>query len=285
MRHIGCCNDRKRIHYIWVGGPLPDEQRRYVDTWRQQNPDYEFILWSEQNIDFSMTFVRQAYDQKKWSKVADIVRLVAVLKHGGIYLDTDFQVYRPLEPLLRHRCFYGFQTKKPSRDWVANGAFGAEPGHWFIARALTRLLSIKSFPGVPDRPTMFGPKLITKLLVEEGLTAYSSRGTQVRDIHLCPTEVFYPYAHGENFHPSCITPDTLAVHVWSHTPSWNKDLPAWVRLAKSARKRLAEAYSQPAWSGVCGQTAELGLSYEGLEPMQDESKHLSAKSGQNQQNA
>ena len=93
----------KRIHYIWVGGPLPDEQRRYVDTWRQQNPDYEFILWSEQNIDFSMTLVRQAYDQKKWSKVADIVRLVAVLKHGGIYLDTDFQVYRPLEPLLRHR--------------------------------------------------------------------------------------------------------------------------------------------------------------------------------------
>ena len=144
---------------------------------------------------------------------------------------------------------------------------------------------MKSFPGVPDRPTMFGPKLITKLLVEEGLTAYSSRGTQVRDIHLCPTEVFYPYAHGENFHPSCITPDTLAVHVWSHTPSWNKDLPAWVRLAKSVRKRLAGAYSQPVRSGACGQTAELDRSYERLESMQGGPKYLSAESGQNHQNA
>jgi len=92
---------------------------------------------------------------------------------------------------------------------------------------------------------MFGPKLITKLLVEEGLAAYSSRGTQVRDVHLCPTKVFYPYAIGEDFHPSCITPSTLAVHVWSHRPSWNKDVPAWVRLAKSVRKRAMKAYPTP----------------------------------------
>lgn len=235
----------KHIHYVWVGGPLPDEQRAYVDAWRDQNPDYEFTLWNESNIDFSIPLVKQAYDQKKWSKVADIVRLMAVLKHGGIYLDTDFQIYKPLDPLLRHRCFYGFQTEQPSKDWVANGAFGAEPGHWFIARALTRLLSMRSFPGVPDRPTRFGPKLITKLLVEEGLAAYSPGGTQIRDIHLCPTEVFYPYAFGEDFHPSCIKPNTLAVHVWSHQPSWNKDVPAWVRLAKSIRKRVLKTYQKP----------------------------------------
>ncbi len=235
----------KHIHYVWVGGSLPGEQRAYIETWQEKNPGYEFTRWDEQNIDFSDKRLRRAYDEKKWSKVADIVRLMAVLKHGGIYLDTDFQVCKTLDPLLRHRCFYGFQTKEPSKDWVANGAFGAEPGHWFIARALSRLLSIKSLPGIPYRPTMFGPKLITKLLVEEGLTAYSPHGTQVRDIHLCPTEVFYPYALGQEFHPSCITPNTLAVHVWSHQPSWNKDVPAWVRLAKSVRKQVMKAYATP----------------------------------------
>ncbi len=228
----------KNIHYVWVGGPLPDVQRAYVETWREKNPGYAFTLWNEENIDFSIRPIRKAYDQKKWAKVADIVRLLAVLKHGGIYLDTDFQLLKPLDNLLHHRCFFGFQTKYRSKDWVANGAFGALPEHWFIARALVTVLNIKSLPGAFERPTMFGPKLITKLLVQEGLNSYSPCGTMVRDIYLCPTETFYPYAFDEEFHESCITPETLAVHYWSK--SWEKDVPDWVRIAKSIRKRLID---------------------------------------------
>lgn len=78
--------------------------------------------------------------------------------------------------------------------------------------------------------------LITRLLVEEGLKAYSSSGTYVRDVYLCLTEVFYPYAYGEEFHPSCMTPETLAVHFWSK--SWETDVPRWVRTAKAVRKHL-----------------------------------------------
>jgi hypothetical protein len=57
--------------------------------------------------------------------------------------------------------------------------------------------------------------------------------------------VFYPYAFGEDFNPSCITPNTLAAHVWSQQPSWNKDVPAWVRLAKSVHKHLMKAHPKP----------------------------------------
>jgi len=53
----------KHIHYVWVGGPLPDEQRGYVDTWQEKNPGYEFTLWNERNIDFSVKLIKQAYDQ------------------------------------------------------------------------------------------------------------------------------------------------------------------------------------------------------------------------------
>ena len=232
----------KRIHYVWVGGSLPYEQQVYVDSWRHTNPGYKFTLWNETNIDFSNGFVKRAFDQKKWSKVADTVRLMAVLQHGGIYLDTDFRLYRSLDSLLQHQCFFGFQTKQPSKDWVANGAFGAVPGHWFVARLLAALLSMKSLPGLPERPTTFGPKLLTKHLVHEGLKSYSPGGTWVRDVYLCPTEVFYPYAFDETFHPSCITAETLGVHFWSK--SWEKDIPAWIRIAKSARKRMITAQSK-----------------------------------------
>lgn len=232
----------KHIHYVWVGGSLPEEQRAYVETWREKNPGYRFTLWNENNIDFSIRAIREAYTQKKWAKVADIARLNAVMKHGGIYLDTDFRLCKPLDPLLGHQCFFGFQTREPTRDWVANGAFGAVPGHWFIAQAFAAILNIRRRPGAFERPTTFGPKLITKLLIKEGLRSYAPGGTMVRDVHLCPTEVFYPYAFNEEFHESCITQETLAVHYWSK--SWEKNTPRWVRAAKSVRKGLVEA---PTW--------------------------------------
>ena len=234
----------KHIHYVWVGGPLPDAQRAYIDSWRETNPDYKFTLWNETNIDFSMNLLRSAYNERKWAKVADIARLVAILRHGGVYLDTDIRLCKPLDPLLQYRCFFGFQNEQPSRDWVANGVIGAEQGHWFIAQALTSLLSIRSLPGGLERPTKFGPKLITRLLLAEGLQSYSPSGTQVKDIFVCPTEYFFPYPFGAEFHPSCITPNTYGVHFWER--SWEKSVPGWVRFAKAVRDRALRLSNQAA---------------------------------------
>ncbi len=70
----------KIIHYVWVGGPLPASKRRLVDDWSEKNPGYELVRWSEDNIDFSVPAIGRAYREKRWSKVADIVRLMAIYK-------------------------------------------------------------------------------------------------------------------------------------------------------------------------------------------------------------
>lgn len=234
----------KRIHYVWVGGPMPDAQRGYIDSWRATNPGYELVLWNEDNIDFSVELVRKSYQERKWAKVADIVRLTAIHQQGGVYLDTDIRLYKSLDPLLQHKCFFGFQTAARSTDQVANGIIAAEPGHWFIERALKRLLAIRSIPFGLDRPTKFGPKLITRLLHEEGLASYSPAGVHVKDIFVCPMPYFFPYAFDEEFQEGCITPETYGVHFWEK--SWEKDLPGWVRLAKSIRNRARRLSSQAA---------------------------------------
>lgn len=233
----------KHIHYVWVGGPLPEAQRAYIETWREHNPDYQFTLWNESNIDFSIDVLRRAYNERKWAKVADISRLVAILRHGGVYLDTDIKICKPLDPLLSHKCFLGFQEVTRSKDWVANGVIGAEPGHWFVAHALTSLLKIRSLPGL-ERPTAFGPKLITRLLVDEGLQAYSESGVWVKDIFVCPTSYFFPYPYGSEFHSSCVTNETYGVHFWER--SWEKSVPTWIRVAKAIRKRALQLSSAPA---------------------------------------
>jgi hypothetical protein len=221
----------KKLHYVWVGGPLPQEVTRYLDSWQRFSPDYELIHWGEHNIDPSLGdgFIERALRERKWAKVADAVRLWAVQEHGGIYFDTDVEVIRPLDSLLTHRCFFGFQLKHDDADWVCNAAFGAEPGHWFIRKALDRVLRIQPSHFGIERPTQFGPKLITRLLREEGLDRYSEDGVMVKDVVVLPTDVFYPFTWEEEFTPACITPRTLAVHFWEK--NWKSSVSPLARMA------------------------------------------------------
>ena len=123
----------RRLHFVWVGSKLPEKQRAFIETWRDTNPSYEIVAWSEDSIDLTIPAIATAYRRKRWATVADIVRLIAVYEQGGIYLDTDFRVYRPLDQLLTHRCFFAFQHEHHPTDWVCNGVFGAIPRHPSLA--------------------------------------------------------------------------------------------------------------------------------------------------------
>ncbi|MFC7610566.1 glycosyltransferase family 32 protein [Teichococcus aestuarii] len=112
----------KRIHYVWVGGPMPDRYRVLVDHWRHLHPDWELVHWSERNIDFSHAPLREAYRRRQWARVSDIARLLAVHRHGGIYLDTDFKVLKPLDPLLDNQCFLSFQDSPSPATCSPTGA-------------------------------------------------------------------------------------------------------------------------------------------------------------------
>ncbi len=229
----------KIIHYVWVGGPLPASKRRLVDDWSEKNPGYELVRWSEDNIDFSVPAIGRAYREKRWSKVADIVRLMAIYKCGGIYLDTDVQLRKPLDPLLQHSCFWPFQTEHHPTDWICNGVFGAEPGHWFVKEALDQVLAMRPVPLGLERPTGTGPKLMTRLLRKHGLREYNPAGVRVRDMFLLPWTVFFPVAMDQDFSEDLIRPDTLGVHMWEK--SWAKDLPRMIRWASYAKARLLRA--------------------------------------------
>jgi mannosyltransferase OCH1-like enzyme len=226
----------KILHYVWVGGPLPRRQQDYIATWRETNPSFEVMRWNEDNIDMSHPTIKRAYARKKWAKVADIARLQAVGTMGGIYLDTDFKLFKPLDPLLSRSCFFAFQEAEDGTDWVSNGAFGATPGHWFIKQALDELRAMRPSPFLPERPTAFGPKHITRLLRRSGLTHYSPDGVMVKDIFVAPVRTFFPFHFRETFTPACVTEQTLGAHFWEK--SWEGTIPLPVRLARTALKRL-----------------------------------------------
>ena len=101
----------KIIHYVWVGGKeKPAQVQRCIDSWEKYCPDYEIKEWNENNFDIDKyKYCRQAYDLKKWAFVSDVIRLYALYTNGGIYMDTDVEVFKPLDRFLTNKVFTGFQ--------------------------------------------------------------------------------------------------------------------------------------------------------------------------------
>ena len=97
------CNDNipKIIHYCWFGkNEKPDIVIKCIDSWKKILNEYEIIEWNEKNFKIdSNKFVKQAYDSKKFAFVSDYVRVYALYNYGGIYLDTDVEVFKSLDEL------------------------------------------------------------------------------------------------------------------------------------------------------------------------------------------
>lgn len=120
----------KILHACWFGGkPLPADARRYLETWKKYNPDYEIRMWNEQTFDItSNQYVCEAYQSRKFAFVTDYVRLKVLYDYGGIYMDTDVEVLKPLDDLLQYPAFSGFEGP----DRIPTGTMGAEKHNKWI---------------------------------------------------------------------------------------------------------------------------------------------------------
>ena len=116
----------KIIHYCWFGGnPLPELAQKCIESWKKYCPDYEIKCWDETNFDLNYNdYVREAYDAKKWAFVTDVVRLYALVNDGGIYMDTDVEVLKPLDEFLKYEAFSGFESEKD----IPTGIMASEKG-------------------------------------------------------------------------------------------------------------------------------------------------------------
>lgn len=120
----------KTIHYCWFGGnKMPKELKKYTQTWIKKCPDYKIICWDESNFDINCnSFVKTAYENKLWAFVSDYARLKVIYENGGVYLDTDVELIKNLDFLLKYNFFAGVQqTLENQKSYVATGlGFGAE---------------------------------------------------------------------------------------------------------------------------------------------------------------
>lgn len=102
----------KIIHYCWFGGQdLPDSALKCIESWKRFMPDYEIKRWGESNFNVNeIAYTAEAYKMKKYAFVSDYARFRILYEHGGVYLDTDVEIIKPLHEILNQGPFLGQET-------------------------------------------------------------------------------------------------------------------------------------------------------------------------------
>lgn len=153
------------IHYCWFGqAPLPELAEKCIASWKKHMPEWEYMEWTEASLsqvlcepnpnpcpkgkgeenarnitarsgegcwlDYMPLYVKQAYEARKFAFVSDYVRLWALEQYGGLYMDVDFEVFRPFDDLMdKYPAFAGYEGSK--REPVMQGVIASEPhGAW-----------------------------------------------------------------------------------------------------------------------------------------------------------
>jgi mannosyltransferase OCH1-like enzyme len=203
----------KKIHYCWFGStPLPNLTIKCIESWKKYLPEYEIIQWNEKNFDInSYLFTKEAYKAKKYAFVADVCRLEVLNKYGGIYLDTDMEILKPLN-IISSNFIVGFEDSR----FVGVGIIISPAKNKFI-EAILDIYNVLTPIEQNCKWTEFTiPKIITKELVARRLILNDEMQILEDSIIVYPSDYFYPL----NFFSGKlgITERTLGIH--HYESSW-----------------------------------------------------------------
>lgn len=180
----------KKIHYCWFGrGEKSKLMERCIASWKRFCPDYEIIEWNEDNFDVTQyPYASYCLREKKYAFLSDFVRLAVVYQQGGFYFDTDVELLKKPDELLRYDAFYGFENN--SKVNTGQG-FGAVAGHSTLQAMLAQYDTL-----VPDTDGIFQPVgcpiLNTNALIPLGLQCNGKR-QNVAGAEILPADYMNPY--------------------------------------------------------------------------------------------
>ena len=213
----------KVFHRIWLGRrPMPDEFKRYGDSWLEVNPGWEMRTWSEDNLP-AIINASEFHAATKLAGKADVLRYELLWRFGGVYIDTDFQALKPLGTLLDgiNTFFADQQSCAP-----AIGILGSVPHDPFYEHLIAALpASVRSHECLVAKtgPAFYSSEIDRFLAVDRlirnlgAVWEHLSADLSYR-IYGFETRFFYPYGYWEMQRRNQAFPQAYAVHHWAH--SW-----------------------------------------------------------------
>jgi inositol phosphorylceramide mannosyltransferase catalytic subunit len=134
------------LHFIWIGSkPQPKSfSEYYLKQWRDAHPEFEVKVWGEKEAEKEAdSFQLKSIILDKTLNPglrADALRYEILFKYGGIYVDTDMALVKPIRTLLEDFTTDFFIGVSYSSAFEVNNAIvGAIPGHHFFKTSIEKL--------------------------------------------------------------------------------------------------------------------------------------------------
>ena len=238
------------IHYCWFGrGEMPELVMQCIASWHRHMPEWEYRLWTEDSLkpilnpsllkgrtsnttdnvligseendwlDYMPVYVKEAYAAKKYAFVSDYVRLWALEREGGLYMDVDFEVYKPFDDLMnQYNAFAGYEGSK--RNPVMMGVIASKTHHPWI-QGMLQTYNQRSFIKVDGSYDMTpNTGYFLDWMQERGFVA-DGKEKDFMDVHILPVECFCPVlTTGENLRCKRTYCEHKGLHSWSGSGGW-----------------------------------------------------------------
>lgn len=121
----------RKLHRVWLGDAPADDS--YLGSWKRFCPGWDVRTWGNADVAaVDVPYVREALSARKWAFASDYMRLLALYREGGFYMDTDVELADSLDRFLPDSFCVGVTAAK-----IPQTAFiGAEPGNGVVKEIL-----------------------------------------------------------------------------------------------------------------------------------------------------
>lgn len=177
---------------------MPSRYLRFIEEIRKWNSNFNYQCLSEGD---ATALTGENWHGLKdrfgsYASISNYIRLVAIYKFGGIYLDVDCECVRPLGALTEHSAFASVVdhiSLNGSPDRICNAVFGAEAGSPWVKWQIDNM----------SKWDLRNPNW--------GVIAMSCAPRD--QVKLLPTKTFYPW-HWDEQPKKEVGPETLVIHHW-----------------------------------------------------------------------
>lgn len=203
----------KIIHQIWLGSPFPAKYKKFQESWKKFHPDWQYKLWCDKDVEkFDPLTVKLVRGASNYGEASDILRYAILYKHGGLYVDTDFECVKSFDILHNTYTFYaGLEPLDTDALQINNALIASLPANPIFKIALKKIAKSRE----PRTVLKTGPLFFTQLFIENN--------DKIPGIFcIFPATFFYPcgFTQTKLDRSYWIKPESFAIHHWA--ASWIK---------------------------------------------------------------
>ena len=170
---------------------MPQLAMDCIASWHKYMPDWNYKLWNEDNFDVdSVPYTHEAYVAGKYAFVTDYVRLYALSTEGGVYMDTDVEILKPLDDLLHLKAFTSYEGSKHKPP--VTGLMASEADGQWVEEQLHAYDGLHFCREDGSLDTTTNTQRISAIMKANGFVC-DGRKRQYKDLTVFPSEYFCPH--------------------------------------------------------------------------------------------